>query len=63
MRRNFRRDESGLALTEYLVLLSLIAGGVAFTVLLFGGSLGENWRSWSGMYQTLEDTAPDNSTP
>lgn len=62
LRIDFRRDESGLALTEYLVLLGLIASGVMFTVLAFGGYLGENWRSWSGMYQMLSETVPDNSS-
>ncbi|MBC2835654.1 hypothetical protein [Paragemmobacter straminiformis] len=62
LRIDFRRDESGLALTEYLVLLGLIGGGVIFTVLAFGGYLGENWRSWSGMYQMLSETAPTNAS-
>lgn len=54
----FWRDESGLALTEYLILFGLIAGGVAATVLSLGGALGTNWLSWSGLYQTLANSAP-----
>lgn len=55
----FWRDESGLALTEYLILFGLIAGGVVVTVLSFGDSLATDWLSWSGLYQTLENSAPE----
>lgn len=34
-----KRDERGAAMTEYLILLGLLAGGVAAAVTLFGTEL------------------------
>lgn len=41
-----RRDEDGAALTEYLILLGLVAGGVAAAVTAFGGELGTQFTAW-----------------
>lgn len=48
----FDREESGLALTEYLLLLGLLTGGVLASVLLIGGNLGTAWDSWSDWFDT-----------
>ena len=43
----FRKDESGLALTEYLILLGLLTAAVIAAVLLFGGNLAGAWDAWA----------------
>ena len=43
----FARSEDGLALTEYLILLGLLAGAVIVAVTAFGGGLGTSWNSWA----------------
>ncbi len=42
----FRKDEDGLALTEYLLLLGLLTGAVILAVIGFGDALGTQWESW-----------------
>jgi len=42
----FVKDEEGIALTEYLILLGLLTGAVIAAVLLFGRELGANWQTW-----------------
>ena len=39
------REEDGLALTEYLILLGIIAGGLIALVGVFGTDLGGAWTS------------------
>ena len=39
MLQSFRKEENGLALTEYLVLLGLLTGAVIAAVILFGGQV------------------------
>ena len=46
----FKQDEDGLALTEYLLLLGLLVGGVIVAVTLFGTNLGNAWNSWAGFF-------------
>ena len=48
MLQSFRKEEDGLALTEYLVLLGLLVGGVIAAVTLFGGNLATTWNTWAG---------------
>lgn len=43
----FRKDQSGLALTEYLILLGLLTAAVIAAVLLFGQNLGDAWDAWA----------------
>lgn len=43
----FKKDEKGIALTEYLILLGLLTGAVITAVLLFGTELGIAWGSWA----------------
>lgn len=45
--RHFKKDEDGLALTEYLILLGLLTAAVITAVLLFGTELGESWQGWA----------------
>lgn len=47
MLNRFKRDEKGLALTEYLILLGLIAAAVIVAVTLFGQNLGIQWQNWA----------------
>lgn len=47
------RDERGMALTEYLLLLGLLTGGVIGAVSLFGGQLGKQVTGWAGFLQNL----------
>ena len=44
---SFVSDQRGLALTEYLLLLGILAGGVLAGVLLANTALGEAWLSWA----------------
>lgn len=57
-RLRFRKDERGLALTEYLLLLGLLTGGTLFSVQAVGGKMGAGWQSWAGVYETLKDLVP-----
>jgi len=43
----FRRDEDGLALTEYVVLLGLIVAAVIIAVQAFGTNLADTWDQWA----------------
>lgn len=48
----FHKDEDGIALTEYLVLLGLLVAGVIAAVLLFGTELSGAWNSWASWVET-----------
>ena len=50
--RAFRREEDGVALTEYLVLLALLIGGVIGAVTLAGEDLSEAWGTWGDWWST-----------
>lgn len=54
----FARDEDGIALTEYLILLGLLTGAVILAVLLFGVNLGDQWERWA-VWVADEDLEPD----
>lgn len=58
----FDREESGLALTEYLLLLGLLTGGVLASVILIGGNLGDAWDSWSNWFDTADICVDANGT-
>jgi len=45
--RAFAREEDGVALTEYLMLLGLLVGGVMVTVQLAGTNLDAAWGTWA----------------
>lgn len=40
----FRRDRSGLALTEYLVMIGLLTGGLVAAVALMFGAMENGWN-------------------
>ena len=42
---HFYQQEDGLALTEYLILLGIIAGGLIVIVGIYGSDLGGAWSS------------------
>jgi pilus assembly protein Flp/PilA len=48
----FASEEEGLALTEYLILLGLLTGGVIVAVLSIGGSLNIAWTGWADWFET-----------
>jgi pilus assembly protein Flp/PilA len=53
----FSREEDGVALTEYLILLALLVGGVILAVTIAGNNLAEAWNSW-GTWWTTNLNAP-----
>lgn len=55
----FKSEEDGVALTEYLVLLALLIGGVIVTVQIAGSSLDSAWANWQSFWDLLP--APDIS--
>jgi pilus assembly protein Flp/PilA len=50
--RAFAREEDGVALTEYLILLALLVGGVITAVTLAGDNLADVWNTWAGWFTT-----------
>ena len=56
--RRLRDEENGLALTEYLVVLGLLVGGVIAAVLFFGTELASAWNAWGGWVGSLGNNAP-----
>ncbi len=50
MMKTFRKEEDGLALTEYLILLGLLVGGVIVSVLAIGGDLAGAWAEWATFF-------------
>ncbi len=61
---DFAKDEEGLALTEYLILLGLLTGGVIVAVLSIGGSLQLAWGGWATWFSTNIEilNGPDDIT-
>jgi pilus assembly protein Flp/PilA len=54
----FGREEDGVALTEYLILLGLLVGGVVLTVQLAGNNLEGAWNSWSTFWSDAKIKNP-----
>lgn len=54
----FKREDEGLALTEYLILLGLLVGGVVAAVILIGGDLNAAWESWAAWFEGNNLGAP-----
>jgi len=50
--RAFAWEEDGVALTEYLILLALLIGGVITAVTLAGDNLTAVWNAWAGWFTT-----------
>jgi pilus assembly protein Flp/PilA len=53
--QTFRKEEDGLALTEYLVLLGLLVGGVIVAVGVLGTNLSTAWTEWSTYFTGVND--------
>lgn len=53
-----RKEEDGVALSEYLILLGLLVGGVIAAVILFGNNLELAWNNWAGWIVSLDDAIP-----
>ncbi|PSH68911.1 hypothetical protein CU102_11620 [Phyllobacterium brassicacearum] len=56
--RAFAREEDGVALTEYLILLGLLVGGVVASVVLIGEDLNTAWDSWADWFEAQDLDAP-----
>ena len=52
MLQSFRKEEDGLALTEYLILLGLLVGASIAAVTLIGADLGAAWQTWVTFFDT-----------
>lgn len=63
MASRIREEEDGVALSEYLILLGLLVGGVIAAVLLFGTNLGTAWGAWAAWIGLADDAAPTTWTP
>ncbi len=50
--RAFSREEDGVALTEYLILLALLVGGVITAVTVAGSNLSAAWGAWGSWWTT-----------
>lgn len=57
--RAFSREEEGVALSEYLVLLGLLVGGVIAAVTTAGSNLATAWTNWGGWFLSLDDATPN----
>ena len=55
---DFVKDEEGLALTEYLILLGLLTAGVIAAVLTIGEELASSWESWATWFEDTDLNAP-----
>ncbi|WP_083203500.1 Flp family type IVb pilin [Ensifer adhaerens] len=53
--RAFSREEDGVALTEYLILLALLVGGVITAVTAAGSNLSAAWGEWGTWWTTELD--------
>jgi pilus assembly protein Flp/PilA len=54
---NFVADESGQGLTEYVLIIGLIAIASIIVMGLFGGAIIEKFQDWTTAIQTA-DTPP-----
>lgn len=53
--KRFAREQDGVALTEYILMLGLLIGGVIAAVLLFGQNLSGVWNAWAVWLGGTED--------
>ncbi|MDC7743740.1 Flp family type IVb pilin [Rhizobium binxianense] len=60
--RAFAREEDGVALTEYLILLALLVGGVIVAVTAAGANLSAAWNTWATWF-TANVSAPPPAAP
>jgi pilus assembly protein Flp/PilA len=62
MAARLRKENDGVALSEYLILLGLLVGGVIAAVLLFGTELSAAWGAWANWIGLFEAQAPTTLT-
>jgi len=60
--RAFAREEDGVALSEYLVLLGLLVGGVIAAVTTVSGNLATAWTSWGTFFTNELSCTPTATT-
>ncbi|TPK34274.1 hypothetical protein FJ492_26615 [Mesorhizobium sp. B2-5-4] len=58
MFRAFAREEDGIALSEYLILLGLLVATLLTAVGVAGTNLSNAWTSWGTFFTSLSHTAP-----
>ena len=58
----FLREEDGVALTEYLVLLGLLIGGVLVAVGAASTDLAGAWESWGNFWSSEVSNTPTTTT-
>ena len=56
--RAFAREEDGVALTEYLILLGLLIGGAITAVSTAGVNLSDAWETWGTWWTTNLEPPP-----
>lgn len=47
---SFVQEEAGLAMTEYLILLGMLAGTAIAAVAVVGANLESTWLSWAAWF-------------
>ena len=52
--RGFLREERGVALSEYLIILGLLVGSIVIAVGLFGTNLGNAFVAFANWIGTLD---------
>lgn len=61
--REFAREEDGIALTEYLILLGILSAAAITAVTTSGASLGAAWNDWTTFFQGLDDRGAPTVAP
>ena len=54
----FARDEDGIALTEYLILLGILTAAVIGAITIVGTQLGTAWGTWGTWFTDADLEAP-----
>lgn len=54
----FCREEDGIALTEYLILLGLLVGAILVAVAAAGNNIAAAWDSWGTFWTTTVSYSP-----
>lgn len=57
--RGFGKNEDGLALVEYLILLAILSGATVAAVFIFANNIGAQWALWANWFSpaNLSNTA------
>ena len=45
--RNFARDDAGVTMLEYTILLAIITVGAIATITLVGGKVSDKWNTFN----------------